>query len=69
MEDLIVTESKRGIGIGAALMESITEKARKGNYGRLEWQVLDWNKPAIKFYADLNAELDESWVNCRISLK
>jgi hypothetical protein len=33
----------------------------------MEWQVLDWNKPAIEFYKKYNATLDEEWVNCKLT--
>ncbi len=69
LEDLIVSESHRGIGIGKALMEAAIKKAREGDYSRLEWQVLDWNTSAIDFYKQLGAELDESWINCRIAFE
>ncbi len=66
LEDLIVTESARGQGIGEALLKECISMAEKGNYKRLEWQVLDWNKPAIEFYRKMKVELDETWINCRM---
>lgn len=68
LEDLIVTESARGQGIGEALMKECISTAQKGNYKRLEWQVLDWNTPAIDFYRKMKVELDETWINCRMRL-
>ena len=65
LEDLIVTENKRGLGAGKALFESVMIEAKKGNYGRMEWQVLDWNDPAIKFYESYSADLDNTWINGR----
>ena len=65
LEDLIVTESKRGIGAGKALFEAVMQVAKDNNSGRMEWQVLDWNKPAIDFYKSYQAELDEEWLNGR----
>lgn len=67
LEDLIVTESKRGIGAGKALFESVIKYAKQHNSGRMEWQVLDWNTPAIDFYKSYNAELDETWINGRFT--
>lgn len=63
LEDLIVTESKRGIGAGKALFEEVMREARDRNCGRMEWQVLDWNQPSINFYKSYGAELDSEWIN------
>ena len=66
LEDLIVTEAARGQGIGKALLRECISMAENGGYKRLEWQVLDWNKPAIEFYRKMKVELDETWINCRM---
>ncbi len=63
LEDLIVTEKSRGIGAGKALFESVIKVAKQRNSGRMEWQVLDWNVPSIKFYESYGAELDGEWIN------
>lgn len=63
LEDLIVTESKRGIGAGKALFEEVMKEARDRNCGRMEWQVLDWNQTSINFYKSYGAELDSEWIN------
>lgn len=63
LEDLIVTEKERGIGAGKMLFEELIKIAAAQNSGRMEWQVLDWNEPAINFYKKYNAELDEEWFN------
>ncbi|MEQ8908995.1 MAG: GNAT family N-acetyltransferase [Vicingaceae bacterium] len=65
LEDLIVTERARGIGTGKALFNAVAKEAKKRNSGRMEWQVLDWNQPAIEFYKKAGAELDEEWINCK----
>jgi GNAT superfamily N-acetyltransferase len=67
LEDLIVTESFRGLGIGKKLFDKIVEKAKAVDARRVSWQVLDWNEPAINFYKSLNAELDPEWINCRLT--
>lgn len=67
LEDLIVTESKRGLGAGKQLFDVSLEFAKRYKYGRFEWQVLDWNQPAIEFYKKNGAELDGEWINCRIT--
>lgn len=65
LEDLVVTKDKRGIGAGKALFEGVIKAAKDNNSGRMEWQVLDWNKPAIDFYKNYKAELDGEWFNGR----
>lgn len=63
LEDLVVRDSFRGKGIGRALFEAVAAECAKRNFGRMEWQVLDWNEPAIGFYKRLGAELDPEWLN------
>ena len=58
LEDLIVTEKMRGKGIGTILYKSFLEEARKRDVNRVEWSVLDWNKPAIDFYKKTGAIID-----------
>lgn len=67
LEDLIVTESKRKLGLGKMLFDATVAEARKMSAGRMEWQVLDWNEPAINFYKKLNANLDGEWINCKLT--
>lgn len=66
LEDLIVRESYRGNGIGSALFEKVKERAREFSAARLQWQVLEWNEPAIGFYNKMNAQLDSEWINCKL---
>lgn len=63
LEDLIVTESLRGRGIGKALFQHTLQYARNNGYSRLQWQVLDWNQPAIDFYKTFQASFDPEWLN------
>lgn len=67
LEDIIVTESKRGLGIGHLLFEEVISVAKTRNSARMEWQVLDWNEPAINFYKKYNAELDGEWLNGKLT--
>ena len=67
LEDIIVTEKMRGSGIGKLLFDKIVEIAKKEKVRRLEWQVLDWNEPAIKFYKKYNATLDPEWLNGKLT--
>lgn len=67
LEDLIVTESFRKKGVGKLLFDKVVEKAKELNVGRLTWQVLDWNEPAIKFYKKLDAQFQKEWLTCKLS--
>ncbi len=66
LEDLIVTESFRGNGIGKALFEKCIAHAKHNNYRRMVWQVLDWNSPAIDFYKGYGAQIEDGWLNASI---
>jgi len=69
LEDLYVRESHRGRGIGKALLLHLATIARKRNYGRMEWSVLDWNEPAIEFYRSLGARPMSDWTVFRLDEK
>jgi GNAT superfamily N-acetyltransferase len=68
LEDLIVTESMRGNGIGKALFQHTLQFAESQSYARLQWQVLDWNQGAIDFYKAFNASFDSEWLNAWVEL-
>lgn len=68
LEDLIVTESKRHLGIGSALLEHTIQYGKANNFNRVSWQVLDWNTQAIEFYKKYNAGFDPEWLNAWINL-
>jgi GNAT superfamily N-acetyltransferase len=55
LEDLYVSPSHRGEGHGKALLATLARRCVQRGYGRLEWSVLDWNTPAIDFYAGLGS--------------
>ena len=61
LEDLFVLPELRGHGIGRALLSRLAAIAVERDCGRLEWAVLDWNEPAIKFYRGLRAEMLDDW--------
>lgn len=61
LEDLYVKPDLRGRGIGKALLAHLASLAVARDCGRLEWSVLDWNMPAIKFYQSLGAETMAGW--------
>lgn len=67
LEDLIVTKSHRGKGLGRQLLDQIVEKAKEENAKRVVWQVLDWNTPAIDFYQSLGADVLTEWLTCRLT--
>lgn len=66
LEDIIVDEKFRGKGLGKLLFTEVAKVAKELNVKRLEWQVLDWNEPAIGFYKRLDANFDHEWVNCKL---
>ena len=66
LEDLIVTESMRGSGLGKMLLDATIVEARATQCTGVMWQVLDWNEPAIKFYERYGARLDAEWINCHL---
>jgi GNAT superfamily N-acetyltransferase len=68
LEDILVTESARGKGIGKLLFDQLIEEAKEKRFKRIVWQVLEWNEPAINFYKKYNANLDPEWVNCSINV-
>ncbi len=66
LEDLFVVPEFRGRGLAKMALKGLKHIAQRERCGRFEWQVLDWNENAIKFYKSLNAELDPEWINCRL---
>lgn len=67
LEDIIVTESQRGKGLGKLLFDKVVQVSKEQKVRRMEWQVLDWNTPAIEFYKKYDANLDGEWVNCKLT--
>jgi GNAT superfamily N-acetyltransferase len=67
LEDLFVRPAARGKGIGAALMSALARIAVQRHYGRFEWAVLDWNQPALDFYATLGAVPNDQWTVQRLT--
>lgn len=61
LEDLIVKENKRGTGAGFALYKEIIKQGKAENVLRIEWNVLDWNTPAIDFYEKSGAKVLSDW--------
>lgn len=67
LEDFIVTENYRGRGIGKLLFERVIREAKDKGFNGMNWQVLDWNEPAIKFYNKYTAEMEAGWLNASFS--
>lgn len=69
LEDIIVREEFRRHKIGKKLFEAVVAVAKEMKVRRVEWQVLDWNEPAIRFYEKYKAEFLKEWVSCRLTEK
>ena len=66
LEDLYVLPDHRRSGIGEVLFDAVVAICKERGYARMDWQVLDWNEPAIKFYQKKEARLEEEWLNGRL---
>jgi GNAT superfamily N-acetyltransferase len=67
LEGLFVLPDYRGQGIGKALITKVAQIAVERDCARLEWSVLDWNEPAIKFYRHMGAQILDEWRICRVT--
>jgi GNAT superfamily N-acetyltransferase len=67
LEDLFIKPEKRGKGYGRALLVELAKIARDRGCGRMEWAVLNWNEPAIKFYRALGAKPMDEWTVFRLT--
>jgi len=67
LEDLFVHPEFRGLGIGKALLQRVAAIALENNCPRLQWEVLDWNTPAVDFYRAMGAEFLDEWRNVRVT--
>jgi GNAT superfamily N-acetyltransferase len=67
LEDLFVKPSRRGHGHGKALLRAVARLAIERGCGRLEWSVLDWNEPSIRFYQSLGAVAMQEWTLYRLT--
>ncbi len=66
LEDLYISPEFRNKGLGKELMNFLIKEANETGCSRFEWQVLNWNTPAIEMYKKLGAEIDDEWLNCRL---
>jgi GNAT superfamily N-acetyltransferase len=62
LEDIVVSQSARGSGVGRALMAELARIAERHDCGRMEWAVLDWNERALDFYRRLGARQHREWL-------
>ena len=67
LEDLYVRPNMRNKGVGTLLLHHVARLARERDCGRLEWSVLDWNEPAIRFYETLGARAMDDWTLYRLT--
>ena len=67
LEDLFVLPEERGTGAGKALLRALARIAVRRGCGRMEWAVLDWNRPAIGFYEKLGARPNDDWTVYRLA--
>ena len=67
LEDLFVRPARRSNGIGRALLRALARVARERGCGRMEWAVLDWNEPALRFYKSLDARQMKEWIIHRLT--
>ena len=67
LEDLFVRPAQRAHGIGRALLRALARIAEQRNCGRMEWAVLDWNEPALRFYKSLDARQMNEWIIHRLT--
>lgn len=66
LEDLYIQPEYRRSGIGKELFQILVNEAKSIGARRMDWQVLDWNEPALKFYENIGATLDPEWINGRL---
>jgi GNAT superfamily N-acetyltransferase len=67
LEDLFVEPSARGLGLGKGLLAALAAETVSRGYARLEWNVLDWNAPALAFYRSIGADPLDDWTVHRLS--
>ena len=66
LEDFVVTDKMRGKGLGKLLFDRLLLEVKEKNLHGMNWQVLDWNEPAINFYKKYNAKFGAGWINCSV---
>jgi len=69
LDDIVVSEKYRRFGIGGKLFEEVVKVCQAMGARKMDWQVLDWNEPAIAFYKKYNTVFSDEWVNCTLHEK
>lgn len=67
LEDLYVRPEVRGRGFGTALLGNLARLADERGYARVEWSVLNWNEPSVRFYESLGARAQSEWSTFRLT--
>jgi GNAT superfamily N-acetyltransferase len=68
LEDILVTDAYRHQGVGTLLFDAVVEACKELGLHRMNWQVLDWNTPAISFYQKYKTQFDAHWINCTLEV-
>jgi len=68
LEDLFVLPEHRRGGVGRRMFARLLREARREKCGRMEWMVLDWNRPALNFYDKIGAQPLSDWITYRLTL-
>jgi GNAT superfamily N-acetyltransferase len=69
LEDILVTESWRGKGVGQVLLDALRDEAKRKKLNAIVWQVLDWNEPALRFYRrQAGVAFDAEWINVSVPI-
>ncbi|MEM9821472.1 MAG: GNAT family N-acetyltransferase [Bacteroidota bacterium] len=68
LEDFVVRQDKRQLGLGQLLFEALIEEGKKKGARLIKWQVLDWNEPALAFYRKIGATIEKNWWNGKLYL-
>lgn len=66
LEDIFIDEDQRGFGYGKLIFKELAKIAKANDYGRIDWQCLDWNKSSINFYLKLGARAMDGWTMYRL---
>lgn len=66
IDDIVVTEKFRKMGVGQMLFDHMREEAKKARVNQIRFHVLNWNEPAIKFYEKNGVSLDDEWIQCKL---
>ena len=67
LDDLVVNEKFRTLGIGKKLFDAVGQFAKSIGANQLRWHVLNWNEPAINFYKKYNPSFDPEWITCKFT--